>query len=120
MKFYFTFLLLHTIFCGIIVLFSVQPASGGETDTLKIERSGRNNQVLINAQQLTDSVLVISEPALKGEITQHGQNNAVKITPPKKTSCCSDDVTGNKNEPGGNNIKISQTGRNNSVKIHSR
>ena len=144
--------LLSTCFLPLAVTFTLHagtPDIFEKPDTITVHSAGVNNRVVIDSVQLKDS---FNEPiisAVKGEITQTGENNQVEINtggeaPNKKLQKTNNHqktnskkqktnskklATSNQLERSGNpdissgqpaTIKVTQTGKNNSVKINSR
>lgn len=112
--------LLLVCFLPIIAALSFQTETSviiEKKDTMKISSKGNNNKVVINTIHLKDSLNDFIVPNAKGVITQSGKNNSVQIQTKSQTQNNKSRVTNNK-KPA--TIKISQTGKNNKVKINSR
>ena len=89
--------------------FLLVPVSGTEnptvTDFLKVTMSGNENLVMVNNVHVFSGTVPADSLHMSGEIVQTGKSNCVEIY--------SANVTGSK-------IHITQTGKNNSIKINSQ
>lgn len=84
-----------------------------KTDTLKIVSSGTNNQIIIDFCQVDSGTLKSDPLPVFGQIKQLGTSNQVEIFPSS-----TDTLPGiNQNKQ---HIRITQTGKNNRVKIISK
>lgn len=92
--------------------FLLVPVSGTEnptvTDFLKVTMSGNENLVMVNNVHVFSGTVPADSLHMSGEIVQTGKSNCVEIC-----SATSANATGNK-------IHITQTGKNNSIKINSQ
>ncbi len=114
-------------------------ACSAEPDTVTVNATGANNKVIINSQQLAASFSGKVDAPVQGEINQKGENNSVEINTNNKSQKTNIKTqkannkyqnTNNKTpkerdyeqdgKSAGNLIKVTQTGKNNSVKINSR
>jgi len=116
------------------------PVISEKPDTVTVHSTGINNRVVIDSLQLKDSFNETILSPVKGEITQTGVNNRVEINtggeaPNNKLNVAKSRKAGiqktnnyqitNSKKPATSNqkpatIKVTQTGKNNSVKINSR
>ena len=144
--------LLSTCFLPLAVTFTLHtgtPVIFEKPDTVTVHSTGLNNRVVIDSVQLKDSFNKPIISAVKGEITQTGENNRVEINtggeepknkhqktinksqtnskiPANKkqiTNKLQKPKTKNQTEPATCNmqhITIKQAGKNNSIKINSR
>jgi hypothetical protein len=144
--------LLSTCFLPLAVIFSLHtgtPVIIEKPDTVTIHSTGTNNVVVIDSLQRNDCFNEPIGTAVKGEITQTGENNRVEINtgaeePKNKhqitinksqtnskiptnnkqiTNKLQKPKTKNQTEPATCNMQhvtIKQTGKNNSIKINSR
>lgn len=101
-----------TIVGLITYIFLWVPVSGTEnpwgTDTLRVTSSGVENRVVVNTQPVLPGEATTDSLHLAGEVVQAGKNNHVEIQTPASPV---------KNKQ---HIHITQTGKNNSVKINSQ
>ena len=120
---------LATVFLTLHV--SAQQSPATQNDTLCVTSAGTNNHVIINSKNVTQLNDCIDSLAVKGEIVQNGQNNKVAIQTPNNNrqttnkhqkANSKNQTTGNKKPVTSNqqHVTISQSGKNNSVKINSR
>lgn len=86
-------------------------------DTVMIYSTGINNKIIIDSIHLKSPLNELILSPVKGEINQIGQNNNVDINTENKTPSNKNRTISNKKST---TINISQTGKNNSVKINSR
>jgi len=110
--------------------------------TVTVNSTGQNNRVVIDSLCLENAFYNDTLAAsVTGKITQTGQNNSIEINTKRETPNNKQQIS-NKNQktnsktqnpsdqcpmtsdkepvPPGQHIKITQTGKNNSVKINSR
>ena len=123
-------LLKHLLFtCFFPVVASFYLGSGAtvtteKTDTIVAYSYGVNNKVVLDSILLKDSLNRSILSTVKGEIIQVGHNNSVDITTGDKTPNSKKQVSNKKSITERNKntstINITQTGKNNSVKINSR
>ncbi len=88
-----------------------QPDASGTQDSLQIVSSGVKNQVTINSMHVASGNFQNDTIAVSGQIIQNGASNRIKIstaTPPKNDKRINQ------------HINITQTGKNNSIKINSK
>lgn len=88
-----------------------------KTDTMKVHTTGINNNIVIDSIHLKDSINNFVLPLMKGEINQTGHNNSVEIITRDKTQ---NNTVRRASRKKSSHIKITQTGKNNSVKINSQ
>lgn len=112
--------LLPICFFPVVIAFCYQTDNTNifeKTDTMKVHSTGINNKIVIDSINMKDSLNELVLPLMKGEINQAGQNNIVDINTRNKHQNNKDRTASNKKS---STIKITQTGKNNSVKINSR
>lgn len=127
--------LLHLTSAGAIILFPDTPESFIGSDTLKIARSGEYNNIILNNHDVADSLTVITQLPIKGEVVQTGDNNRIDLIIKEIHDCTSrtkqipDSMSPNashnidnhvKYVTGSNHIEIRQQGIGNKIKISSR
>lgn len=107
------------------------PVTAEKRDTTVVFSRGFNNRITLNGIHLNDSVNKLISTPFEGEIIQLGKQNRVDITIDNKAiaeenrntnqnSNCDNQVAKKRQKaPPRNHIKISQTGKNNRVKINS-
>lgn len=141
--------LLPTCFLPLAVTFTLHtgtPVIIEKPDTLTVHSTGINNVVFIDSLQRNESFYEVKSSAIKGEVIQIGENNQVEINTggeaqnnklersvnpasagEQKTNNqqftntkypAPDSYRGSNQQPA--TINITQTGKNNSVKINSR
>lgn len=133
MKCYRTNDLLHILCIGIILLHTSVPAFSCPPDTLKVTATGENNRVAVGSQLSVDARTEITGTSVRGSIIQSGENNNVDINmkkdkPYTRKHECTDKKGSHSHTqlpaedesmPVRQQIKITQTGKNNSVKINT-
>lgn len=129
--------LLPIWFLPLAVAFSFQTGTTvifEKTDTITVYSRGINNEIVIDSVHLKDSLNELILSPVKGEITQVGQYNSVDIntgdkTPNNKRQTSEENQQRHSKAQNSNDqqavssrhhIKVTQTGKNNSVKINSR
>ncbi|QIA08154.1 hypothetical protein [Draconibacterium halophilum] len=85
------------------------------SDTLEVATSGLNNRVLVNSISVDSHTLFTDSINVTGTITQKGLNNHVEIFSNVDSIVKKQQTPIQKHK-----IKITQSGKNNSVKINSR
>ena len=114
----FVFTALSLLVPGLIILSEIPV----KTDTLKIVSSGTNNQVIIDSCQVSPGMLKNDSLSLSGQILQRGQNNNVEISTKREAPNNNKRITNSKKPETRNpkHVTITQTGKNNSIKINSK
>lgn len=104
---------LPTILLQLAAFFTLNAANPPvfiESDTISVTMTGVRNLVVIDTLNIESSSVSTVTNRVSGEITQTGESNHVEI------------MTGNSNreKQTKQQVEIKQTGKNNTIKIHSR
>lgn len=106
-----TYSVKHTLLFCTFLFFSLVVYAQEDPDTLKVVSIGINNQITIDSTNF-NRVMQDSIPhGVVGQISQNGEANSIEINTGKQSG---------PTEKSKQNITITQSGKNNSVKINSR
>ncbi len=94
-----------------VLVFSTFVFAHDGSDTLKVVSSGINNQITIDSTQFKSFVQDSIKTIVVGKIQQSGEANSIEISTGKQSDL---------EKKSKQNITITQSGKNNSVKINSR
>jgi hypothetical protein len=101
----------QTLLFSMLLFFSLAVYAQESSDTLTVISKGINNRITIDSAKFSSVAHDSIQPAMQGKIQQNGEANSIEINTGKKSGT---------KEKTKQNITITQSGKNNSVKINSR
>jgi hypothetical protein len=101
----------QTLLFSMLLFFSIAVYAQGNSDTLTVISKGISNRITIDSTSFSSTVYDSIQPAIQGKIQQSGEANTIEINTGKQS---------NLEKKSKQNITITQSGKNNSVKINSR
>jgi len=101
----------HTLLFFTVLVFSSIVSAQEDSDTLIIVSNGINNQITIDSTKFSPVAQDSIQTTAVGKIQQSGEANSIEINTSKQSDL---------EKKSKQNITITQSGKNNSVKINSR